>query len=448
MNILLISPNTLTVPYPVYPIGLDYVAGSVSAEHRVKIADLLTMNMVELAALIAGFCPEIIGITCRNIDNTESSEPHYFLEDYRALVAWLRERSAAVIVCGGSGFTIMPREVLAALDADYGVIGEGERFSLFVNALATGKNLTGIEGVISKSNGYHLPLAWQGERIRNFSPEAAHRRHYIENGGMLNLQTKRGCSFRCIYCSYPHIEGKTHRLVDPLEVAQSAIQLQDAGAKYLFFTDSAFNSDIQHSLAVARAMSKAKVSIPWGAFFAPIKVPEEYFSVMADSGCRHAEFGTESLSNVILSSYRKPFHAEDVVVAHRQARSAGLHVAHYFLLGGPKESAQTVTESLDGAEGLERSVIFFFIGVRIYPGTTLYDIALAEGKIGPGTDLLHPFFYQPDEIDRHTMEAMVASRAQGRRNWVTGSGGTKAAETIRILHKRGLSGPLWEYLAY
>ncbi|PKN48022.1 MAG: B12-binding domain-containing radical SAM protein, partial [Deltaproteobacteria bacterium HGW-Deltaproteobacteria-16] len=48
MKILLISPNTLTVPYPVYPIGLDYVAGCIPTEHQVRIADL---NVLSLEAL-------------------------------------------------------------------------------------------------------------------------------------------------------------------------------------------------------------------------------------------------------------------------------------------------------------------------------------------------------------------------------------------------------------
>ncbi len=40
MRILLVSPNTLTVPYPVYPLGLDYVAASVAPKHQVRIVDL------------------------------------------------------------------------------------------------------------------------------------------------------------------------------------------------------------------------------------------------------------------------------------------------------------------------------------------------------------------------------------------------------------------------
>jgi radical SAM superfamily enzyme YgiQ (UPF0313 family) len=446
VNILLISPNTLTIPYPVYPIGLDYVAGSIPAEHQVRIADMLTLSMDKLSAIINDFSPEIIGISCRNIDNTDSSDSSCFLGDYQRLVVWLRECSPAVIVCGGSGFTLMPEHVLATLGADYGIVGEGERFALLIDAILTKRNPAKIEGVISANESCGIPLPWQEKPVRRLSLNS-HSQYYIQNGGMLNLQTKRGCPFNCIYCSYPRIEGKTHRLIDPEEVTWTALQLQEAEAKYLFFTDSAFNSDIQHSLAVAEALRKAKLSIPWGAFFAPIKMPEEYFSVMAEAGCRHVEFGTESLSDTMLSCYRKPFRAEEVFIAHQQARTAGINVAHYFLLGGPNESAETVSESLEGIERLDRSVFFFFIGVRIYPGTSLYNMAIAERKIDRGMDMLHPVFYQPDGINLKTIATLVTNRASGRRNWVTGSGDKLLAETTKSLYRRGIAGPLWEFLA-
>ncbi|PKN49856.1 MAG: B12-binding domain-containing radical SAM protein, partial [Deltaproteobacteria bacterium HGW-Deltaproteobacteria-16] len=188
-------------------------------------------------------------------------------------------------------------------------------------------------------------------------------------------------------------------------------------------------------------------SIPWGGFFAPLRLPSDYFSRMADAGCKHVEFGTESLSSSMLATYRKPFGVDDVFVAHQQALEAGLHVAHYFLLGGPGESAVTVAESLDHIERLNKTVLFFFIGIRIYPHTALYDIALAEGKIRPETNLLQPLFYQAEAIDRDTIAAQVTARAGKRNNWIIGSGGAKSAATLKKMYSRGHTGPLWEFLA-
>ncbi|MBU0943109.1 MAG: cobalamin-dependent protein [Proteobacteria bacterium] len=446
MKVLLISPNTLTVPYPVYPIGLDYVAGCLAAEHQVEIADLNIIDREGLASLLLDFSPDIIGLSLRNVDNTEIETPLFFIEEYKELVAWLRARSQAVLVCGGAGFTILPQEIFAALDLDYGIIGEGERFGLLVDALANKHSLSDIPGLLSHSGPAQVPAPWTGKQQRHVPRSTAHYQFYLDHGGMLNLQTKRGCSFRCIYCPYPHIEGKTQRLLPPDEVARTALGLEQAGAKYFFITDSIFNSDIGHSLAVAKAFQQCGVSIPWGGFFAPLKLPKGYFKTMHEAGLKHVEFGTESLCRKMLQNYRKPFQPEDVLTAHRQALDAELHVAHYFLMGGPGESENTVQETLTNIASLNKTVLFFFTGIRIYPHTALYDLALAEDQISATTDLLKPVFYESDAITHQAIEKAILHQAGKRINWIVGSGGTEAAATVSKMHQRGYTGPLWEYL--
>ncbi|MCB2217401.1 lipid biosynthesis B12-binding/radical SAM protein [Desulfofustis glycolicus] len=447
MNILLISPNTLTTPYPVYPIGLDYVVAAIAKHHQVRIADLNLISRTELAQLLADFAPEVIGLSCRNIDNTDAAAPLAFIDDYRQLVSWLRCHTRATLVCGGSGFTIMPALFFTAVGCDYGIIGEGERFGPFIEALAAGHDVADMDGVISARRPDSRPPPWDGTPARAFDVSSGHHAFYLANGGMLNVQTKRGCSFRCIYCPYPHIEGRHHRLQPPEHVAATALALQKAGARYLFITDSAFNSDVAHSLAVARAFKKAGLSIPWGGFFAPIRTDSDYFRTLKESGLKHVEFGTESLSDTMLGTYRKPFTSADVFASHRLAREAGLHVAHYFLLGGPGESEETVRTCLDGAESLDKTALFFFVGIRLYPNTALYDIAVAEGKLSPHVNLLQPVFYQADALEHGAIEALVKERAGDRINWVIGSGGDQVAATIKKLHQRNHCGPLWEYIA-
>ncbi len=448
MRIVLISPNTLTEPYPVYPLGLDYVAGSVAADHDVRIVDLNVASQLELETLLQEFRPQIIGLSCRNIDNTEVGAPRYFIDEYRKLVGWLKSKIDAVIVCGGSGFTIMPVPILQAVGADWGIVGEGERFALLVRAIEQGEDPGLIPGVISPpgSGEFGPPEPWQGKRVLDAKGEAAHRRFYLDKGGMLNLQSKRGCSFNCVYCPYPAIEGRKHRLIEPETVAETALALEAAGAKYIFITDSAFNSDIAHSLAVAESFKAKGLSIPWGGFFAPVKLPPGYFTVMAEAGLKHVEFGSESLAESMLRSYRKPFTVDDIFRAHRQALDAGLHAAHYFLLGGPGESPTTVNQTLDGLEKLTRTVFFFFFGIRIYPQTGLYDIALKEEQITAATNLLEPVFYESDTIGPEEIKALVTARVGGRKNCIIGSGGAESAALVARMHAKGYAGPLWEYL--
>jgi radical SAM superfamily enzyme YgiQ (UPF0313 family) len=125
---------------------------------------------------------------------------------------------------------------------------------------------------------------------------------------------------------------------------------------------------------------------------------------------------------------------------------AGLHVAHYLLLGGPGETAETLENTLKHVEQLRKTVFFFFCGIRIYPHTGLYDRALADGQIDAQQDLLAPVYYHTDTISSDDIVTTVQTRSRNRINWVVGSGGEETAQLLTRLYDRGYTGPLWEYL--
>ncbi|MGA3280503.1 MAG: lipid biosynthesis B12-binding/radical SAM protein [Smithella sp.] len=447
MKVLLISANILRIPYPVYPLGLDYVAGSLDFRYQTKIADLNDFaTSDELETSIREFSPDFVGVSIRNIDNTDVINSRGFLPEYQNLISRIRTNSNARIILGGSGFTIFPVEFMQALDADYGIVGEGERLSLLLDALEKNLDVKQIPGVLTKEKTDIVYEPWKGDIKRHFNPANPNTQFYLSHGGMLNLQTKRGCPFHCTYCTYPHIEGARMRFFPPREVARNARELQDAGAKYIFITDSAFNASYDHSSQVAKAFIEARVSIPWGGFFAPTIPPDDYFKLMADAGLTHVEFGTESLSDTVLNNLRKPFASGDVFAAHEKALEASLHIAHYLLLGGPGENKQTLQKTLVGLDSMERAVFFFFCGIRIYPHTDLYDVALREGQITAKQNILPPVFYRSGEISVAEIMQMVENHANGRPNWLIGAGEAKATRVLPKLYRRGFTGPLWEYL--
>ncbi len=447
MKVLLVSASTLTCPYPVYPLGLDYVRQAISANHQVEIADMnLYKDDLALKAVIDGYQPDIIGLSLRNIDTTDITDPKSFTGQYVQLTNVIRGCSEAPIVLGGSGFTIFAHELMNILKADYGIIGEGERFSLLLEALEKQNDLSGIPGLLIGDSKKAIPDPWNRAFPRVFNPDSSHLDYYLKKGGILNIQTKRGCLFRCVYCTYPHIEGKKLRLAPPHEVAETALQFQNAGAKYFFVTDSAFNVDYAHSIQVAEAFQKSGVSIPWGAFFAPTKPPEDYYKILADSGLTHVEFGTESLCDRVLVNYRKPFKKVDIFQAHQKAVDAGLYVAHYFLMGGPGETYDSVGETLSNIDKLNKTVLFLFCGMRIYPYTALYEIAVKEGQIKKSQDLLEPVFYRCSTIGMDQIVDLIIKKAGFRPNWLIGSGGNNTGQTLAKMYDRGFSGPLWEFL--
>ncbi len=452
MKVLLISTNKLQTPYAVYPIGLDYVVGAISPSHDVRVLDLCHRGGNDcVGEEIRDFQPDVVGLSLRNIDNSEVNNPEPYYEDYRDIVARIRQNSQAPIVLGGAGFNIMPDRFMEALQTEYGVVGDGGRLRWILQQLENGEPISDGPGVITHKSvdspqNWSFDTSWTEETLRAFDPKDPRVAFYLKDGGMLNLQTTRGCPFHCIYCTYPNLGGKQLQRFEPKTVAEVALQLQQAGAKFLYVTDSSFNADIAHSLDVAEALKAAGVTIPWGAFITPIRMPKDYYKRLADCGFTHTEFGTDVLSVEMLRNMQKPFTIETVMQNHEQAAEAGLYIAHYFTFGGPGETEETLKESLDHAEELTDSVLSFFCGIRIYPHTRIYDIALQQGQVSADDDLLKPIFYHSAGISPETVVERVKERAKGRFNWTIGSGDERMLKAKQRMYKYGYTGPLWEKL--
>jgi radical SAM superfamily enzyme YgiQ (UPF0313 family) len=452
MRILLVSANRIRFPYPVYPIGLDHVAAAISPPHEVEIVDLCPLERAEIGPAVARAVrelePEAIGLSIRNVDNSDHTSVDAFLDELRVAVTAIRQATPVPLVLGGAGFTLYAKELMAALRPDYGLVGEGERARALFDALAAGHSPEGLPGVAVPGRAPPRPEPLRdGLRVPRATPaDNPALAFYLRRGGVLNLQTRRGCAFQCVYCSYPVIEGRASRARPADEVAAEAKELEAAGARFLFITDSVFNGDPDHALAVVAAFRRAGLKIPWAAYFAPLAPPPGFYDQMAAAGCTHVEFGTEALSPEMLRRMRKAFRVEDVFTAHEAARRAGLHVAHFLLLGGPDETAATVDETLAAAERLSGAALFFFCGMRIHPGTALEELARSAGQLAPGQSLLAPVFYEPPALSLAEIAARVERRAAGRPSWVVGSGTERAAALLARLYERGHSGPLWEKL--
>ncbi|MCX8037967.1 MAG: cobalamin-dependent protein, partial [Candidatus Sumerlaeia bacterium] len=131
-RILLISANREILPYPVFPLGVAYVATALTgAGHSVRIFDVNCFEPDAIAPALGeaveGFRPDLVGLSIRNIDNLTFPTSVSYLPEIRALVEGCRATAPDVpILLGGAGYSLFPEEALAALDADIGLVGDAE----------------------------------------------------------------------------------------------------------------------------------------------------------------------------------------------------------------------------------------------------------------------------------------------------------------------------------
>jgi len=270
---------------------------------------------------------------------------------------------------------------------------------------------------------------------------------YHREGGMANLQTKRGCPFSCIYCTYPILEGTRLRLRNVDDIVAEIRELVDGcGTEYIYFVDDIFNYPVEFAERLCRAIIDAGVKVGWSAFINPGFITPELVGLMVAAGCDAVEFGSDSGSPAMLAILGKSFGVEEILAASALCRDLGVDFAHYILFGGPGETRETVLESFALMDEAEPTAVIGMTGIRIFPGTALYLRAIEDGIITPETGLLEPVFYISPEIGEGLCD-LVTEEALKRRNWVVPGLEINMSDAM-LAAMRGFKvrGPLWKLM--
>jgi radical SAM superfamily enzyme YgiQ (UPF0313 family) len=448
MKLLLISANRERDPYPVFPIGLACLAGPLAAAgHALKVLDLCFEP--DPASAISGtldqYQPDAVIISLRNLDNVTWPGTRSYLDGLRDIVALCRTRTVTII--GGSGFSLMPVEILATVGADYGVTGEGEiLLPLLLECLQADGDPSLLPGVVvSGRNGFIAPLPVEalGTPDRSLFDVA----RYYREGGMANVQTKRGCPFGCIYCTYPLLEGRCMRLRPVREIiAEIRSLVNDFGVSYLYFVDDIFNYPPDFAAELCRTMRAERLPVNWSAFINPDFITPALMEDMLAAGCDAVEFGSDSGSAEMLAKLGKSFTVADLRTASRLCRELGLDFAHYMLFGGPGETRDTILESFALMDELEPTAVIAMTGIRIYPHTELQRIAIDDGFIQESDSLLEPVFYISPAI-RAFFAELVTVEAMKRSNWIApGLEVNASSAMLDAMRMFKVKGPLWKLI--
>lgn len=444
----MVSANRERDPSPVFPLGLAYLAGPIErAGHSARLLDLCFAEDAGRAVLGAldEMAPDVVLVSVRNLDNVTWPASRSYVDGVREVVSICRER--AVVVLGGSAFSLEPRALLAATGAHCGVVGEGEEVvPLLLERIEAGAPLGGLPGVVVPGG---RPAA--GPRVPSTvgAPERAlfDVARYLTEGGAANVQTKRGCPFGCTYCTYPVLEGSRVRTRPAAEVVRELRELVDRhGVDYVEFCDDIFNFPEAAARELCEAMIAADLGLSWSAFVNPGHLDARLLDLMVAAGCDAVELGTDSGSPAMLRSLGKSFTVDDVRRASRLCREAGIATAHYLLFGAPGENDETVSESVALMDELAPEAVIVMVGIRVYAGTELHATALAEGVVARDQCLLEPVFY-PAEPRLRRLAERVAAEAAGRRSWIVpGLDVNTSSGVLEMLRRRHERGPIWKVL--
>ena len=406
-RVLLISANRERQPYPVVPNGLACVASALDqAGHDVQFLDLCFERdpVAATKRAIRKHNPGIVGVSVRNIDNSDAIALRHYTPEAKEIFSTVRQTApSAKVIAGGAAFGVAPEALFQSFGVDYAVAGDGERASVaLVDTLARGDSVAPIAGLVRMENGcVHFSPPGEDAALDDLPTPALHRwidlRRYERNGATIPIQTKRGCVYKCVYCTYRNVEGWGYRTRDPDRVADEIEELsRRAGVKTFDFVDSTFNSPPGHALEVCEAVIRRKLGVHLDTTnFTPAAASNELLSAMRHAGFHTLGITAESASDPVLEKLEKGFTSAKVRDVAERVEKMGIRVLWIFLVGGPGENPVTLEETLAFAEWrLNRGdAVYLTVGLRIYPGTTLQRIAISEGMIETNDALLDPTFY-------------------------------------------------------
>ena len=211
------------------------------------------------------------------------------------------------------------------------------------------------------------------------------------------VQSKLGCHFRCVYCTYRKIEGSSYRLFERESVAEAIRSLSASGVRNIEFVDNVFNSPYEHALTLCEDLARLRHgACLYSLELNPLHTDDKLLTLMERAGFRGVGITVESASGAVLERLRKGYSAESVYNAATVVKRHKLPCVWIFMLGGPGETEATIEETLRFAAKSIRpwDTAFFNMGVRIYPGTELESIARNDGVLNlQGDDMLTAVLY-------------------------------------------------------
>jgi radical SAM superfamily enzyme YgiQ (UPF0313 family) len=111
-------------------------------------------------------------------------------------------------------------------------------------------------------------------------------------------------------------------------------------------------------------------------------VDDEMLGTMRRAGCYTINFGVESGHPEILKNIRKDVSIEKIHKAHELTRKHGIRTYTTFLVGSIGETDETIRTTMNVAAAIRPSLAMYFVTIA-YPGTQLYDEAVAKKMVEP-----------------------------------------------------------------
>ncbi len=372
-------------------LAISSIAGNIQPHHEVALADLVLRRKNLLPSIkeaIEDYQPDIIGLSAMTFQ----------FDTARRIAAYIKILQKDIkVAIGGYHATLMYEEIASSDDGnpfDYIVRGEGEEtFRDILDAIEGKRAWKDISGLTYRHNGGFLHNA--PRPLENLDTLQLPRRDariwdgYLFSGKRLDMvETSRGCTMTCNFCSMNSMYGRTFRTYSFERVMQDLANAKKNGARYVTFSDDNITLNVKRFESLCDAIVAAghnDLRYIVQASTAGIASSPTLARKMALAGIQIVFLGIENVSERNLKLMNKGNMLEKTKLAIEYLHNNNMLIVGGMIIGHADDKEEDIAQNY---EFFDTANIDFF-GEQIitpYPKTGMRDILIKEGLVTNPTD--------------------------------------------------------------
>jgi len=342
-----------------------------------------------LQRVLREFAPDLVGVSAMSFQYSSAR---------RVALICRSVRPDILTVLGGYHATLLAETIAESADAelfDFIIRGEGEATlaSLAREIAAGGRDFGKISGLSFRRGGrfIHNPPAdlMDLEAIR--LPARGSR--MLDRSRFMKLrfdcvETSRGCTMGCTFCSIRWMYGRSVRFFSLDRVMEDLARLKAAGTRGVFFVDDNITLDVPRLKELSRRIAREGLASLYYVIQASvpgIASDPELPALLAKANFRWVFLGIESGIARNLGQMRKSGVLAHTRTAVERLRAQGICAIGGFIAGNPDDTREDIRDTYRYARELRLDHAIVQV-LTPYPKTEARESLLAEGLVTNAED--------------------------------------------------------------
>ncbi len=370
-------------------LGIASIGGNIDEKHSVYLIDLIRKRgkiKKYLTKTLRKINPDLIGLSAMS----------WQYDTCIKIITLIKEDILpdVKIAIGGYHATLLYEEICNSPEAkyiDYVIRGEGEvAFNELVKALENGNDFSHIAGVSYKENGNFIHnqrselLDLEQIKMPIRDKRRLTKGYHLFFSKVETIETTRGCTRGCHFCSMNHMYGRSFRKYSVETVLRNIDYIYYKNkARWAFIVDDNVVLDPNHVIKlcdeiIKRKYKKLKIIVQCDSTMMAKR--EDMVEKMSQAGVRIVFLGIENGSKKNLEKMNKGNIVELSKKAVANCKKHGIAITGGLISGLPDDDEQSIKENFEFAAGLDIEAFLCQI-ITPYPKTKMRDDLLQAGLV-------------------------------------------------------------------